>query len=106
METKQRKLFWIAKAFEDGEQCEYCAMSNIVEGGYRGESFRECDILEGKTKDMDCEGYVPHTVFVERADDTTLTFDCLAVNEEHAMEQYDAQNTDKRSDDFVCAEAV
>lgn len=104
--TNTRKIYWIAEAFEDGERCDDCYYNSRVEGGDTGEWFRECDILEGRSKDYDveCRNFVPHTVYVERADGSEFFFDCLAFNEEHAIELYDLKHT-TQSDDVVSAEA-
>ena len=104
-QTKERKYFWISRAYDDGSNCDGCVHNYVDEDGI-GQRYRNCAILDAETNDMDCEAYVPHTVFIERADDTTEEFNCLAVNEEHAIELWDAAGGVTKEDDFVCAEAV
>ena len=103
--TNTRKLYWIAQA-DGGENCEDCMYNRRVEGGDTGEWFSLCDLAEGRYKDYDfeCHNFVPHTVYVERADGSEFFFDCLALNPEHAIELYDLKHTTK-ADDVVSAEA-
>jgi len=99
-QTAERKYFWISRAYDDGSHCEECVHNWTDEDG-AGQKYRNCAILDVMTKDTDCAAYVPHTVFIERADGSTEEFKCLAVNEEHAIELWDGV---AEEDDFVTVE--
>jgi len=103
-QTKERKYFWISRAYDDGDACDDCEHKWTDYDGV-GRDYRMCAILESDTKRMDCAAYLPHTVYVEREDGSTETFECEAVDHDHAIELWGAAGGKAGDEDIVDAEA-